>query len=177
MSLPEGFPLEPIGPDDTLDAMLRNGELDALVSARTPRAYLEDPNVGRLFENFAEVERDYFARTRLFPIMHALGVRRDVHERHPWLAASLLKAFNQAKAIAQEELTQTAALKIGLPWVVTEALATRQLMGEDFWPYGVEANRQVLETLTRYAHEQGLSTRPVSVEELFAPNTLTEPKL
>jgi 4,5-dihydroxyphthalate decarboxylase len=106
-----------------------------------------------------------------------VGVRNDVHAQHPWLAASLYKAFAGAKRIAQAELFEVTALKIGLPWIASAALSTRALMGEDFWPYGVAANRRTLEAMTRYSFEQGLAVRPLAAEELFAPGTLEQARV
>jgi 4,5-dihydroxyphthalate decarboxylase len=178
LNLPPNFPLAPLPDDQSLTGALRDGTLDAVISARAPSCYADGVTpVRRLFEAFAEAERDYFARTRIFPIMHALGVRRDVHAAHPWLAASLYKAFSTAKALAQRDLFEVTALKIGLPWVVQEAQSTRALMGDDFWPYGVEANRVTLEAMTRYSYEQGLAVRHLAPEELFAPTTLEQTKV
>lgn len=177
LNLPPDFPLEAIGPNDTLSAMLADGRLDALFSARAPSCYGDGRTpVRRLFEDFESAEQAYYRRTGIFPIMHALGIRRDVHERHPWLAASLFKAFSEAKHLSQRDLFEVVALKIGLPWVVGEAQRTRALMGEDFWPYGVAANRAALEAMTRYSFEQGLAVRKLAPEELFAPTTLEQAK-
>lgn len=132
--------------------------------------------VKRLFEDFESAEKDCFRRTGIFPIMHALGIRNDVHERHPWLAASLYKAFSVAKRISQAEFFHTTALKIGLPWVVSAAQEARALIGEDFWPCGVEANRKTIEPMLRYAHEHGTALRKVEIPELFAGTVLVQPK-
>ena len=178
LNLPPGFPLESLPDDQSLTGCLRDGSLDAVISARAPSCHGDGRTpVRRLFETFADVERDYFARTGIFPIMHALGIRRDVHDAHPWLAASLYKAFSAAKALSQRDLFEVTALKIGLPWIVQEAQATRALMGEDFWPYGVEANRVTLEAMTRYSFEQGLAVRQLAPDELFAPTTLEHTKI
>jgi 4,5-dihydroxyphthalate decarboxylase len=178
LNLPANFPLTSIGEDQSLTQLLRNGELDAVMSARPPACYGDGKTpVARLFEDYAATERDYFARTRIFPIMHALGVRRDVHQRNPWLAASLTQAFGRAKQISQQDLFEVTALKIGLPWVAAEAQATRALMGDDFWPYGVHANRATLEAMTRYSFDQGLALRKLAVDELFASTTLAETKV
>jgi len=173
LNVPADFPLSPIPDDATLSAMLEAGELDALFSARAPSCYGKPGvPVARLYENFADAEREYAARTGILPIMHALGVRRDVLESAPWLAISLVKAFTEAKRIADEDLFEVTALKIGLPWIVDEALRTRKRLGHDFWPYGVAANRHTLETMARYSHDQGLATRLLRVEEMFAPTTI-----
>jgi 4,5-dihydroxyphthalate decarboxylase len=173
LNLPPDFPLQPIPDDATLSAMLANGELDALFSARAPSCYgAAGVPVARLYENFADAEREYARRTRIFPIMHALGVRRDVLDDAPWLAMSLMKAFIEAKRIADADLFEVTALKIGLPWIVDEAQRTRALLGEDFWPYGVGPNRHTLETMARYSFAQGLATRQLGVDEMFAATTI-----
>ncbi|HVO88433.1 MAG TPA: PhnD/SsuA/transferrin family substrate-binding protein [Casimicrobiaceae bacterium] len=169
LNLPPDFPLEPVPEGMTLSKMLAEGRLDAVIAPRAPTCYGDGKApVARLFEDFASAERDYFKRTRVFPIMHALGIRNDVHERHPWLAASLYKAFAEAKRIATADLFEFTALKIGLPWIVSHARETRELMGEDFWPYGIAANRHTLEVMTRYSFDQGLAVRKLAPEELFA---------
>ena len=123
--------------------MLADGELDAVISARRPSCFVAGhPKVRRLFPDYRAAERDYFRTTGIFPIMHAVGVRRDVLEKHPWLAASIYKAFVQAKRLADAEFAETTALKIGLPWVTAEYDATRELMGDDFWSYGVASQPQ-----------------------------------
>jgi len=178
LNLPPGFPLEPIGSGETLSQLLREGRLDAVMSARAPSCYGDgSAPVARLFEDFESAEREYFKRSGIFPIMHAVGIRNDVHERHPWLAASLYKAFAAAKRIAQGDLFEVTALKIGLPWIASAAQSTRALMGEDFWPYGVEANRKTLEAMTRYSFEQGLAVRRLAIAELFAPGTLEQTRV
>jgi 4,5-dihydroxyphthalate decarboxylase len=178
LNLPAGFPLEPIAAGDTLAMLLREGRLDAVISARAPSCFRDGSTpVARLFEDYATVERDYHRRTGIFPIMHALGVRNDVLAAHPWLPASLYKAFTAAKALSQHELFEVTALKIGLPWIESEARATRQLMGEDFWPYGIEPNRRTLDAMIRYSHDQGLAVRRLEVDELFAPTTRDETRV
>ena len=175
MNLPVGFPLTAAGPDETLSVMLAQGKLDAIISAEAPSCHGDGKSpVARLFEDFETAEREYFRATGLFPIMHALGIRADVHAKHPWLAASLYKAFGEAKKLATQDLEEVVALKLTLPWVASHARATRELMGHDFWPYGVEPNRKALEAMTRYSYEQGLSVRKLSIEEMFASGTLTQ---
>lgn len=162
----------------SLSDMLADGEIDALVTARAPSCFMRGkPNVGRLFPNFRDEEKAYFAKTGIFPIMHVLGIRETLVEAHPWLPSSVYKAFEQSKAQCLRELEEVTALKVTLPWVAQEAEETRRLMGDDFWPYGVAENRKVLETLVRYSWEQGLSKRPLTVEELFAKSTLEITKI
>lgn len=157
----------------TLAAMLAAGEIDALYTARTPSTFRSgDGRVRRLFENFHEVEREYFRRTRIFPIMHTIVLRRDLHERSPWVAQSLLKAFRRAQQLTYADLLETAALKAMLPWLTAHVEDTRREMGEDYWPYGLEPNRHTLDTFLRYSFEQGLSKHRLQPEALFAPESL-----
>jgi 4,5-dihydroxyphthalate decarboxylase len=170
LKLPSHIDLKPIPHDKTLSGMLESGELDGMIGARAPSCFDRGaPNVGRLFPDFRKVEQDYFRRTRIFPIMHIIGIRKSILEKHPWLAVNLMKAFLKAKELAWYELGQIGHLFTSLPWGVAEFADTRALMGEDYWSYGLEPNRHVLEPFTRYHHEQGLSARKVSPDELFAP--------
>src|SRR5262249_10901106 len=133
---------------------------------------IASPNIGWLFRDPMEAGKDYFRRTGIFPIMHLIGVRKTLVEKHPWLPAAVLKAFDQSKNKALEQLTDVAAPKVTLPFIEEKLAATRELMGEDFWPYGVEPNRKALEAFLRHHHSQGISPRVVKVEELFHPATL-----
>lgn len=173
LTLPPEIDIKPIPSDKSLDDMLREGTLDAVVSARSPRSHDKGlPNVGRLFDEYKSVERDYYARTGLFPIMHTLGIRRTLVEQYPWLPNSLFNAFLEAKNIALEEIRDIDALNVTLPWLNAEIDETRALMGDDYWPYGIEPNRKTLETMVRYAHAQGITSRKLSVEELFVGSTV-----
>jgi 4,5-dihydroxyphthalate decarboxylase len=176
-------PFEPVQPPDTtitnappgraLAEMLATGEIDALISPRRPSTFgAADGPVRRLFPDVWATTRDYYARTRIFPIMHLFVVRREIYEANPWVAQTLTAAFTAAKKLADEDLLETAALAVGLPFLVEHAEATIDLMGRDFWPYGVEASRPTLEALVRYAHRQGLIPEPVDVDSLFPPSTL-----
>jgi 4,5-dihydroxyphthalate decarboxylase len=158
--------------------MLDSGELDALISARAPSCLLRgSPNVARLFPDYKAVEADYYKRTGHFPIMHMLGIRRSLVEQHPWLPVNVFKAFIEAKRLAVHDLNEINMLLVTLPWVVHEYNATRELMGDDYWPYGFKENLNSLEVFTRYHHEQGLSSRRVQPEELFAASTLDLSKI
>ena len=173
-----GLDLKPIASDKTLSGMLASGELDAMFSARAPSAFLKHaPNVGRLFPDYRDVEKAYYQKTGLFPIMHLIGLKKALAERHPWLPTSLYKAFAEAKTLAYAEVRDINALRVTLPWVEAETLDTIALMGEDFWRYGVAENRKEIETLARYAHEQGLVKRRLTPEELFARATLEISKI
>lgn len=178
LNLPPGFPLVSRN-DASLSALLAAGEIDAVISARRPSCFVNGhPHVKRLFSDYRATEQAYFRKTGLFPIMHALGIRRDIYEKNRWLAASLYKAFSQAKRIAETEFAETAALKIGLPWITAEYEATKATMGADFWSYGLnEANRKALATMARYSYEQGLAVRLVDVDEMFAEGNLSETKV
>ena len=179
LELPSSIRLERLPENETLNRALCDGKIDALLSAEPPSAFVEsDPRVRRLFPDFRSVEQDYYRRTGLFPIMHTLVIRRDVYAEYPWLAQCLLQAFTRSKQEAEQVLTGHCGwLVCMLPWSMAELEDTRRLMGNDYWPYGMEPNRKVLETFCQYAQEQGLTSRRVSAEELFAPNTAQSWKL
>lgn len=178
LHLPTDFPLEVALAGETLSQMLADGTLDAVISARAPSCFeAGDPHVGRLFADYRAAERDYYQRTRIFPIMHLVGVRRSLVDRYPWLAASLLKAFTASKALADAELPEVVAPKIGLPWIAAEYASTVAAMGPNFWPYGVDANRSTLEAMAKYVHAQGLIAKPVAVGEMFVPATYNEVRI
>jgi 4,5-dihydroxyphthalate decarboxylase len=173
LDLPQRIRIEPIGEKQTLAAMLADGEIDALYTARMPSTYTTgDGKVRRLFENYREVEQRYFRDTGIFPIMHTVVIRRDVYEQNRWVAQSLYKAFVEAQRRAYEDLHATAALKTMLPWLTAHVEETRALMGDDFWSYGFERNRKALVTFLRYHHDQGLSKKLLMPEELFAPEAM-----
>lgn len=173
LDLPPRFRVTPIRPDQTLSEMLAEGEIDALYTARTPSTFYSRPDrVKRLFPDFVNAEKAYYRQSGIFPIMHVIAIRRSVYEANRWVAKSLYKAFVAAKERVYEELRVTASLKTMLPWqiaAVEEAIVT---LGDDWWSYGVQENRTVLDTFLRYHHEQGLSSRRLMREELFAPETL-----
>ncbi|HVB79589.1 MAG TPA: hypothetical protein VNE82_06515 [Candidatus Binataceae bacterium] len=178
LSLPADFPLTTAAAGMTSSQMLADGALDAVISARTPTCFLEQhPRARRLFPNYREAEQSYSRRTGLFPIMHAIGIRHELAERYPWLAASVFKAFSVAKLIADEELHEVASLSVGLPWATAEREANESVMGRAFWPYGVESNRAVLEIISRHSYEQGLSVRGLSIADMFRASTLEETRI
>ena len=173
-----GLDLKPLPPDKTLSGALESGELDAVFSARAPSCFMRGaPNVGRLFPDYRAVEKEYYKKTGMFPIMHLIGLKREIVERHPWLPASLYKAFCQAKTYAMRDVREVNALMITLPWLVAEADETAKLMGEDFWRYGVRENAAEIEALTRYSHEQGLVQRKLRFEDLFPPSVIEVSKI
>ena len=169
LRLPPEIDLKPIPGDRTLSEMLAEGELDGVIGARAPSCYLQGaPKIDRLFPDFRDVERDYFKRTGIFPVMHIIGIRKSLAEAHPWLPVNVYNAFVEAKRMCMAELGQIGHLYTSLPWGVAEFHDAQALMGEDYWRYGIEENRPELEALTRYSFEQGLSARKISPEELFA---------
>ena len=178
LSLPPSFTVAPIGPDQTLSSMLARGEIDAMYTAKMPSTFRNgSPTVARLFADAPAVERDYFRRTRIFPIMHTVVIRRDVYARHPWIAQSLTKAFHAAQRETYDDLYETSALKMMLPWLTSHVEDTRREMGDDFWPYGLAANRTTLATFLRYSHEQGLASALLDPATLFAPESLESFKI
>jgi len=173
LELPPSFRVRPIGPDKTLSAMLAAGEIDALHTARAPSTFYSRPDaVRRLFPDYLEVERDYYRRTKIFPIMHVVAIRRELYEANRWIAMSLYKAFVEAQRRAYASLRETAAHKAMLPWLVAGVEDAVRELGADWWPYGFHGSRHTLDTFLRYHHEQGLSPRRLQPEEMFAPETL-----
>jgi 4,5-dihydroxyphthalate decarboxylase len=167
-----GLDLRPV-PDKALSKMLEAGELDAMFSARAPSCFVRGaPNIARLFPDYREMEKAYYRKTQMFPIMHLIGVKKHLVERHPWLPASLYKAFVEAKKYAMHDVRDINALLVTLPWLIAEAEESVALMGEDFWRYGVKENAKEIDALTRYAFEQGLVSRKLSLEELFPPSVI-----
>ncbi len=185
LSLPPEIKVQPIPSDKTLSLMLATGEIDALYTARKPSTYVNgDGPVERLFPDYDSVEWAYFQKTRIFPIMHTVVIRTEVYEKHRWVAQSLCKAFGAAQRKAYDDLAETAALKTMLPWLPRHLEDARQLMGEDFWPYGLQSNEHTLNTFLRYSQEQGLSKqrqglskRRLEARELFAPESLESFKI
>jgi 4,5-dihydroxyphthalate decarboxylase len=173
---PPDLRLHEIGPGQTLDAMLETGEIDALFTAWLPPSFMKgSPNVARLFPDYEAVERDWFRRTRIFPMMHVVVIRRDLYEQNRWIARSLMQAFEaaKAKAIQQYRFAETFfGAPFMVPWLPALIEENRALMGDNAWAYGVAANRLTLDTYLRYHGEQGLSQRQWRVEELFAPECL-----
>ena len=153
--------------------MLHLGEIDATnYTARMPSTFTRGSgSVKRLFEDYQTVEREYYLRTKIFPIMHTLVIRRTVYDKYPWVAQSLYKAFVYSQREIYQELYQTAALKFMLPWLIRHVEETRATMGQDFWPYGFEPNVHTLSTFLRYHHEQGLSLRQLTPAGAFLPST------
>lgn len=173
LDLPADVRLESAPADATISGMLASGELDAVIGPRAPSCFrARHPSVGYLFADPQKAAADWFRRTNIFPIMHLLGIRRTLAEAHPWLPAAVVKAFEQSKSVALERLGDTSATKVTLPFVEEQLEAARALMGDDFWSYGLAPNRHVLERFLRQHHEEGLSARLLTPEELFHPASL-----
>jgi 4,5-dihydroxyphthalate decarboxylase len=172
IKLPPGVRLDNAPEGATISALLEAGEIDGFIAPRPP-ALVErgHPNIGWLFPNPVAVAKDYFKRTGFFPIMHVVGIRRTLAERHPWLPGAVFKAFEQSKQVSLTKLSDTSATKVTLPFIEEALKDVRSLMGEDFWSYGVPQNRKVLDYFLGQHHAQGLSSRRVSVDELFHPAT------
>lgn len=151
----------------SLSSLMEGGELDALIAYKPPAVFDGRAGIARLFPQWREVEQDYFRRTRRFPLMHVMAVRKDVLKRHPEVAAALLEAFSKAKDMAQARLSVHQAHPVMLPWLTAEHEQTQHLMGEDFWPYGLEKNLDIITTQIRWSFEQGLIPKRLSAEEVF----------
>jgi 4,5-dihydroxyphthalate decarboxylase len=162
--------IDNIGKDQTLDGLLEEGKLDALAVTSPPRSFkMGSALVRRLFPDAREIEADYYRRTKIFPIMHLVVLRRAVYEKNPSIAAALAKAFQQAKQQAYERIAERLS---PMPWINLDLEYARQAIGADICPYGVKQNLATLEAATLYCYEQGLTEQKLSVSELFAPETL-----
>jgi 4,5-dihydroxyphthalate decarboxylase len=171
-----GVEIEAIPAGKTLSGMLADGELDAVFSARPPSCFVPPTPAGnggtrvaRLFPDYRAAEQAYFRKTRIYPLMHAVGIRNSLLRQHPWLAKSLFDAYAKAKELAIADFEKLSAFALTLPWIEAEYRATQAVLGEDIWPYGTVANRKAIETLCRYLHEQGFTNRLMTADELFAP--------
>ena len=171
--VPEGISMRigPAGKDES--DLLESGEVDALFHAAEPRAYAKGhPKVARLFSDYRRIEKVYFKKTDIFPIMHAVAIKKSLLKQNPWLAKSVFNAFSQAKEINYQWMAKQGWLMDSLPWYGQELEETRALMGDNFYSYGIEQNRKALEALFRYSHQQGLTKHELTIEELFAPESL-----
>lgn len=165
---PEGIRVEAMPAETTLEAMLEDGKIDALASVMIPKSL--GTTVRRLFRNPRQVERGYYEKTGIFPIMHTFVLKRRLYEENPWLAISFYRAFCRARDIAYHWMYDTDALTVSLPWVIDEVEATRKIFGPQIWDYSIEGSRPTLDALVAHLHEQRLTRHRMSVEELFVPN-------
>jgi 4,5-dihydroxyphthalate decarboxylase len=173
LNLPDDVKVENARADATISDLLASGEIDAVIGPRAPSCFDRGhPHVGYLFADPQATATEWYRRTRLFPIMHTLGIRRTLVEKHSWLPVAIYKAFERSKAVALAKLSDTSATKVTLPFVEEQLGAARRLMGEDFWSYGLESNREVLRRFLERHHAEGLSSRLLTPEELFHPSAL-----
>lgn len=178
LQLPPGVKMESAPENRTISDMLDKGEIDGFIAPRPPGgAAARNPDVGWLFDDPTATAKEYYERTNVFPIMHVVGIRKELAAEHPWLPGAVMKAFEQSKKAALEKLADTSATKVTLPFVEEQLKAARDLMGPDYWSYGVEPARKTLETFLQAHHAQGLSPRLMSVEELFHPATYESYKI
>jgi 4,5-dihydroxyphthalate decarboxylase len=178
LKLPEGIRLEDAPGDRSLSQMLEDGDIDGIVAPRVPSCQVRGaPHIGWLFDDARAEAEAWYRSSGIFPIMHLLGVRKTLVAQHPWLPATLLKAFTRAKDIAVARLADTAAAKVTLPFVEDQVLAARKLMGEDYWPYGLAPNRRVIEAFLGHHRRQGLSSGSLNPEDLFHPTTWESSKI
>jgi 4,5-dihydroxyphthalate decarboxylase len=178
LQLPADVRLENAPADTTLSQLLERGAIDGIIGPRAPSGFERgDPRIAWLFSDPAQTAAEYFRKTRIFPIMHVLGIRRELAQEHPWLPMAVFKAFAEAKSVALARLVDTSACKVTLPFVEEQLRGARALMGADFWSYGVAPNRHVLDHFLHHHHAQGLSRRRLQVEELFHPSTFESYKI
>jgi 4,5-dihydroxyphthalate decarboxylase len=175
LQLPEGIAVRST-PDRNLGEMLVSGDLDALITASPPRCFREHhPNVRRLFEDFADVERSYVKQTGIFPIMHVVAIQSHILERDPWIAMNLFDAFEEAKRLSLIRARSIGSL-FPIPWSYDAVRKAEEIFGSDIWPYGLEENRTTLEAFLQYAADQGVSARHLTADELFPPEVRSRSK-
>ena len=177
LNLPPDVRVDPAGDGKTLSNMLIEGEIDALVCPRTPSCYGNGSGVKRLFDDPVGAAELHYRNRKVFPIMHVVGVRKTLVAEHPWLPAAVYKAFLKARELAARSLDDTTALSVSLPWLVEEVERTRSVMGPEFWPYGIEDNRITIDTLLDHHHRQGLSSRRLSIRDVFHSSTMERYKI
>jgi len=173
--LPADIRLTQAPPGTELGDLLERGEIDFMMTANNPLAFRRSsPKVRRLFPNYPEVEKDYYRRTKIYPIMHTVVIRNDVYQRDPWVALSMYKALCRAKEHAYHLLADMGSPKVSSAWLQPLIEEEKEIIGADWYPYGIEANRPTIDALLQYTHEHGLTDRRVKLEELFAPSTLRD---
>jgi 4,5-dihydroxyphthalate decarboxylase len=173
--LPAGIRLSQAPAGTELGDLLERGEIDFLMTANNPLSFRRGaPNVRRLFPDYRKLEQDYYRRTKIYPIMHTVVIRRDIHERDPWVAMSLYKALSAAKEYCYRLLKETGSPKASFAWLQPLIEEEQAIIGADWYPYGIEPNRASLEALLQYTHEQGLCERRLAIADLFAPSTLRD---
>ena len=174
-ALPKDVRLTQAPAGTELGDLLERGEIDFLMTANNPLSFRRGtPMVRRLFPNYRELEQDYYRRTRIYPIMHTVVIRRDVYDRDPWVALNLYKALCRSKDYCYHNLIETGSPKASFAWLQPMIEEEKRIIGEDWYPYGIEQNRPTIEAVLQYTHEHGLTDRRVNLEELFAPSTMQD---
>lgn len=178
LRIPEGINYRS-EPDNSLNDMLLSGEIDVVMSAHAPLSFEQgDPRVRRILPDYQQAEYDYWRETKIFPIMHVIAVKKLVLERHPWVAMNLLKAFDEAKERSVQRLFDVTASRFPLPWGRVFSERMSELFGDQgYWPYGVAPNRVTIEAFLRFAFEQGITHKPLEVEDLFPQGVLSSFKV
>ena len=175
IDLPAQIRISQAPPGRDLGEMLAEGEIDFLITANNPVSFRQgNPKVARLFRDYKMVEKDYYLRTGVFPIMHTVAMQRRIYEQHPWAAANLYEAFYRAKERCYQLLRESGSSKATLVWLQAAVEEEEAIFGQDRWPYGVERNRPSLDALLQYSFEQGLTTKLLRAEQLFPPSTLSD---
>jgi 4,5-dihydroxyphthalate decarboxylase len=174
MDLPKGLRLTVV-PDKTLSEMLVSGELDCVMAATPPKAFGRHPDVVQLFPDWRKMDESFFARTRVYPIMHLIAMRKEILHRHPWVARNLYNAFDEAKRRSQARMMDGRSFP--MPWLVEHGTSVQEKFGGDFFPYGIEENRPALELFLRYAYEQGIAHKPVRPEEIFPQGIMVSARI
>jgi len=170
--IPEGISITKGTPGKDESELLLSGEVDALFHAVQPKAFIQgNPKIIRLFKDSKKVEQEYFAKTGIFPIMHAVAVKKELLENNPWLAQSLFDAYSESKTIDYNFMTKLGWAYDTLPWYGQEYEETKKIMGNNFYSYGFEANRKTLEAICKYSFEQGLIKEEVKFEDLFSASS------
>jgi len=160
-------PIEINSSGKSISRLLADGDIDAVISSRPVEGIGSNPDIQRMFPNYREVEKDYYRRTGIFPIMHLIAIRRDVHEAHPFVAQSLYDALCKSKDYALGQMKERGALRYMLPWLPADMDEIDEVFGGDPWPYGIEANRRTLEALVQYMVEQHFIAKRIPIEDLF----------
>lgn len=174
LRLPPEIVVKPIPETETLSDMLERGEIAALISSHLFSSFIKGhPKIKRLFRNYRDLEEEYYKKTKIFPIMHTVVLKESIYRENPWVAMELFKAFEASKALCFEQIRNG---KYSIPWLMAEIEREKGIIGEDLWPYGIEANRHVLESMVQFSYEQGLAERIIPLEELFARETFVESK-
>jgi 4,5-dihydroxyphthalate decarboxylase len=161
--------VESLADGKTLTGMLAAGEINAMIGARRPDCLGSSPDIGRLFPDYRAVEREYYKNTGIFPIMHVLVVKEKLYREKPWVAESIYKASDESKRWCLKQMRFSGAIRYTLPWLLADVDEMDEVFGADPWPYGIEANRETLETLVRYLVDQHFISKPVTLDAMFAP--------